>query len=138
MPARMESASRTRLLALAVLLAVAVPLVVIAVSSGGGEAKPGGLRVERSPGDVAQITVYVEDPDLNRAATASGANRVTLECVDRAGKVAARSRQAWPFTDTDQGVLDPHVHVNVDPAALERIARCRLRKTEPPLEGRLL
>jgi hypothetical protein len=138
MPAPMASASRTRLVALAVLLAVAVPLVVIAVSSGGGEAKPGGLRVERSAGDLAEITVYVEDPELNAAATAAGAGRVTLECVDRAGKVAARSREAWPFSDTDQGALDPHVHVSVDPVALERIVRCRLRNTEPPLEGRLL
>jgi hypothetical protein len=138
MPARMESASRTRLVALAVLLAAAVPLVVIAVSSGDGEAKPGGLRIERSPGDVAQITVYVEDPELNTADTASGAKRVTLECVDRAGKVAARSREAWPFSDTDQGALDAHVHVDVDPVALDQIARCRLRNTEPPLEGRLL
>jgi hypothetical protein len=138
MPAPMEPASRTRLVALAVLLAVAVPLVVIAVSSGGGEAKPGGLRVERSTGGLAEIVVYVEDPDVNTAATAAGAKRVTLECVDRSGKVAVRSREAWPFSDTDQGALDPHMHVGVDPDALERIVRCRLRNTEPPLEGRLL
>jgi hypothetical protein len=133
----MDSASRRRPVALAVLLAVAAPLVVIAVSSGGDEGKPGGLRVERSPG-AAQITVYVEDPELNSAATAAGRRRVTLECLDRAGKITASWRQAWPFTDTDQGTFDPHVHVSVDPPALERIARCRLRNTDPPLEGRLL
>jgi hypothetical protein len=123
--------------ALAALLAVAVPLIVIAVSSGGGEAKPGGLRVERSAGNLREIVVYVEDPDVNLAATAAGARQVTLECVDREGDVAARSREAWPFSDTDQGALDPHVHVSVNPSALERIVRCRLRKTDPPLEGRL-
>ena len=45
----MEGASRTRLVALAVLLAVVVPLVVIAVAGGGSdEGEAGGLRIEQS------------------------------------------------------------------------------------------
>ena len=46
--------------------------------------------------------------------------------------------EPWPFAETDQGTLDPHAHIGMDPRLLERIARCRLTGTDPPLEGRLL
>jgi hypothetical protein len=45
--------------------------------------------------------------------------------------------RALAFTDTDQGTLDPHAHVGMDPALRDRIARCRITGTDPPLEGRL-
>jgi hypothetical protein len=138
MAASMDSAARTRLIALAVLAAVAVALIVVAISSGGGDRKPGGLRVERAPGPtgVPGITVYVEDPGVNEAGTTDGAGTVTLECFDSDGRVAWRSRETWPFTDTDGGIFDPHVHVAVEPAELARIVRCRLKGTDPPLAGR--
>jgi hypothetical protein len=50
--------------------------------------------------------------------------------------VVFRGEERWPFSDTDGGVFDPHVHVSVEPAALKKVARCRLRDTDPPLEGR--
>lgn len=134
----MEAAARMRLAALAVLLAVLVPLVVIAVSSGGGaDGAPAGLQVERTPG-VPEVIVYVEDPEVNRTDTAGGALRVTLQCLDRDGEVVWRSREEWPFTDTDRGTLDPHVHLAMAATVVDRVARCRLKDTDPPLEGRLI
>jgi hypothetical protein len=133
----MEGASRARLVALAVVLAISVLLVAVALSSGGDDPDPGGLRVERTPG-VPEIVVYVEDRDANRPETADGAARIVLECVDGDGQVVWSSRESWPFTQTDEGVLDPHVHLRMEPARVERIERCRLDDTDPPLEGRLI
>jgi hypothetical protein len=137
----MERASRTRLVALTVLLAVAVPLVIVALAGSGSEERPerpAGLRVERTPGGPPEVTIYVEDRSLNDPATAGGATSVVVECVDAEGRVVWSRPERWPFTDTDDGALDPHAHIGMDPATLERIARCRLTGTDPPLEGRLL
>jgi hypothetical protein len=134
----MEAAARMRLAALAVLLAVLVPLVVIAVSSGGSDdGAPDGLQVERAPG-LPEVIVYVEDPEVNRADTTGGAARVTLQCLDRDGEVVWSSRERWPFTNTDGGTLDPHVHLAMDATVVDRVARCRLNDTDPRLEGRLI
>jgi hypothetical protein len=131
-----ERAARTRLVALAVLLAISVPLVVIAVAGGGsGGDEPAGLRVERSKG-VPEVVIYLEDPAVNEPDTNHGKRRVAIECLDAGGTVVFRGEERWPFSDTDGGVFDPHVHVSVEPAALEKVARCRLRDTDPPLEGR--
>ncbi len=137
----MEKASRTRLVALAVLLAVAAPLVIVALAGGGDEEpaeRPAGLRLERTPGGLPEITIYLEDRSVNRSSTAGGAATVVVECVDAEGRLVWDRPQAWPFADTDQGTLDPHAHIGMDPALLDRIARCRLTGTDPPLEGRLL
>jgi hypothetical protein len=134
----MDRASRTRLVALAVLLCVSVPLVVVAASgSGGFDERPAALRVERNPSGLPELIVYVEDRSLNRAATAGGARRVTVECENRAGEVLFRQPERWPFSDTDGATTDPHAHLGIDPARLGRITRCRLAGTDPPLEGRL-
>jgi hypothetical protein len=56
----MEKAARTRLVALALLLAVAAPLLIVALAGSGGDdgdERPAGLRVERSPGGLPEITV---------------------------------------------------------------------------------
>jgi hypothetical protein len=137
----MEKASRTRLVALAALLAVAVPLVIVALAGSGSEdgpERPAGLRVERTPGGRPEVTIYVEDRSLNEPATAGGATSVVVECVDADGRIVWSRPERWPFTDTDDGALDPHTHIGMDPAAVERIARCRLTGTDPPLGGRLL
>jgi hypothetical protein len=133
----MEAASRKRLVALAAVVAVSAALVAVAVSSGDGDEEPAGLRVERTPG-APEVVVYVEDLDANRAETADGAARITLECLDRDGQVVWSSREAWPFLETDEGRLDPHVHLRMEPAVVDRIERCRLKDTDPPLEGRLI
>jgi hypothetical protein len=137
----MQKASRTRLVALAALLAVAAPLVIVALTGSGGEdrpERPAGLRVERTPGGGPELIIYVEDRSLNERATAGGATSVVVECVDAEGRIVWTRPERWPFTDTDDGTLDPHAHIGMDPARLERIARCRLAGTDPPLGGRLL
>jgi hypothetical protein len=137
----MEGASRTRLVALAVLLALSIPLVIVAIAGNGSDGdseQAAGLRVERNPGGRAEIIVYIEDRSNNEPSTAGGAATVVVECMDADGEVVSSQPEGWPFTDTDRGTLDPHVHVAMSRELLDRIARCRLRGTDPPLEGRLL
>jgi hypothetical protein len=62
----MEPASRTRLIALAVLIAVLVPLIMIAVADGGSDDNGGdGIRIEPSKQGLPEIVIYLEDPDVN-------------------------------------------------------------------------
>jgi hypothetical protein len=131
----MESPARTRLVALVVLLAVAVPLTIVAaVGSGGGDdEEDAGLRVERSP-DLPELLVYLS-PDVNTPERTGGRRSVVVECLDTGGGVVSRQDEAWPFRDTDQNTLDPHAHVPVDPARIDDIERCRVRPADPPLEG---
>jgi hypothetical protein len=132
----MEPASRTRLIALAVLLAISVPLIVIAAAGGGSDGGArDGIRVEPSNRGLPEIVIYLEDPDVNTPETADGGKRVTVECTNRAGAVVFTGRERWPFRDTDGGVFDPHVHVAVEPSLLGTIARCKLKGTDPLLEG---
>ena len=132
----MDSASRTRLVALAVLLAVSVPLIVIAVAGrGSDDAEGAGLRVEASAQGLPEVVIYVQDPAVNVPETSDGAERVAIECQDRGGAVVFRGRERWPFSDTDGGEFDPHVHVAIDPAVLGKITHCRLKGTDPALEG---
>jgi hypothetical protein len=131
----MEGPARTRLVALVVLLAVAVPLTIVAVvgSGGGDDEEEASLRVERSP-DLPELLVYL-DPDDNKAERAGGRRSVSVECLDEGGAVVARSDEPFPFTDTDDNTLDPHVHMPVNPARIGDVVRCRVRPANPPLEG---
>jgi hypothetical protein len=131
----MEGPARTRLIALVVLLALAVPLTIVAAtgSGGGDDEEKASLRVERSP-DVSELIVYL-DPDVNKPERTGGRRSVVVECVDGSGRVVARGDEAFPFTDTDQNTLDPHVHMPVNPARINDVVRCRVRPAEPPLEG---
>ena len=132
----MDRAARTRVITLALLLVIAVPLILIAASRGGdAEEEPAaGLRVEPAQG-APEIVVFVEDPKLNVPATTGGKREVVIQCFDGSGAVLLRTRERWPFTDTDDGLFDPHAHVFVEPAIMRKIARCRLGGTDPPLEG---
>jgi hypothetical protein len=132
----MEGPARTRLVALVVLLAVALPLTIVAaMGSGGGddEEEAASLRVERAP-DLAELRVFL-DPKVNTPERTGGRQSVSVECLDEAGVVVARSDEAFPFTDTDQSTLDPHVHMRVNPARINDVVRCRVRPADPPLEG---
>lgn len=102
--------------------------------AGGGAEEARGLRVETTPG-ASEIVIYVEDPAVNEPETSRGRAEVGIECVDSGGVVVLRRHEAWPFKDTDGGTLDPHVHVGVNPSVPGRIARCRLRDTDPRLQG---
>ncbi len=125
----MDGGARTRLIALVVLLAVATPLVIVAVSSSGddegGSAKP-SLRTERQPGATSEVVVYVEDPSANTSAAVGGEKTVTVECLDSRDEVVFSSIHAWPFTDTDDGTLDPHQHLDIDEGTVDSVVSCRL------------
>jgi hypothetical protein len=133
----MQAESRTPLVALAVLVVIFVPVVLVLVLRDGEaarEQRPApGLRLEGAPGE---ITVYLDDRKLNRAATAGGARQVTLECVDTNSVVVYSAPVAWPFLDTDAGSVEPHAHVGMPPETINEVARCGLQGTEPLLEGR--
>jgi hypothetical protein len=131
----MEGPARTRLVALVVLLAVAVPLAIVAVAGSGGsdDEEDTGLRVERSV-QLPELIVFLT-PDVNKPGRTGGRRSVTVECLGPGGGVVASQDAAFPFTDTDRNTLDPHVHVAVDPARLGEVERCRVRPAEPPLEG---
>jgi hypothetical protein len=133
----MEGPARTRLVALVVLIALAVPLTIVAVvgSAGGDdeEVEASSLRVERSP-NVSELVVFL-DPDVNKPERTGGRTSVLVECLDEAGGVVARSDEPFPFTDTDQETRDPHVHVPVTPARINDVVRCRVRPADPPLAG---
>jgi hypothetical protein len=135
MPDPMEGPARTRLVAIVVLLAVALPLgVVAAVGSGGGdEPEDESVRVERSV-DLPELLVYL-NPDVNTPERTGGRRTVTVECLGSGGQVVARQVEAWPFRDTDQNTLDPHAHVAVNPDRLDEVESCRVRPAQPPLEG---
>lgn len=135
MPAPMEGPARTRLVALVVLLAVSVPLTIVAIlGSGGGEDEDdSALRVERSP-ELPEMLVFLT-PDANTPERAGGRATVVVECLDGGGGVVAREDERWPFTDTDGNTLDPHAHVPVNPARINDVERCRVRPADPPLEG---
>jgi hypothetical protein len=131
----MEGPARTRLVALVVLLAVAIPLTIVAVagSGGGDDEEESSLRVERSP-DLPELRVFL-DPDVNKPERTGGRPTVLVECLDEEGGVVARSDEPFPFTDTDQETLDPHVHMPINPARINEVVRCRVRPANPPLEG---
>lgn len=134
-----EGAGRRRLVALVVLLVVAVPLVVVAMVTGGDESEGGGLRVERTTvagAGTPQLVVYVEELGLNVPDTAGDRPTVELECLDDNDRTVLKAVHPWPFTDTDQGIYDPHVHETVAGPEAQRIARCRLNGTDGPLQGR--
>jgi hypothetical protein len=125
--------------ALAVLLAVAAPLVVLALAGSGddeADERPAGLHVERSPGGLPEITIYLEDRSSTSARRRAAQRRSSSHASTPAAGSSGTAESAG-LTDTDQGTLDPHAHVGMDPALLDRIARCRITGTDPPLEGRL-
>jgi hypothetical protein len=130
----MEGPARTRLVTLVVLLAVGVPLAIVAVlGSGGGDEEETVLWAERSP-ELPELRVFV-DPEVNTPERTGGRRVVAVECLDESGGVVARSDEAFPFTDTDQNTLDPHVHMPVNPARLGEVVRCRVRPADPELAG---
>jgi hypothetical protein len=128
----MEGAARTRLVALAVLLAVSVPLGVVAVAGSGGADEEGVIRVERST-QLPEMLIYITDPEANTPERADGRATVTVQCLSADGRVLASQEDRWPMTQTDGNTLSPHAHVPVDPATIGDVKRCRLQGTEPLL-----
>ena len=138
----MERPARTRLIAVLVLLAVSVPLVVVLAVGGGGDEDEGeepkpALRVERSP-EFSEMLIYIDDASANRSERAAGRARVTIECVDSDGVVLASQEEPWPMTETDGNTLAPHAHLPVNPARIGDVVSCRIKGTDPLLEGQAL
>jgi hypothetical protein len=136
MPVAMEGPARSRLVALVMLLAVAVPLgVVAAAGSGGGDSEDDDeLRVERST-QLPEMLIYITDESANVPERADGRTSVTVECVDEDGRVIASQEDPWPMTETDGNTLSPHAHVPVDQARIGEVTKCRLIGTKPLLEA---
>jgi len=143
MPILVGGSARTRLAALVVLLVVAVPLAIVALS-GSGDAQPKrkpkaphatGLRVERGTSG-SDLTVYVK-PAVNVPARAGGRRQVVLKCVDSDGDAVMAQDEAWPFAQTDKGLFEPHAHLVLDPLSITAVERCLLEGTKPLLEGRV-
>jgi hypothetical protein len=133
----MEGTARTRLVAVVILVAVGVPLGVLAVAgSGGGNEgeEESAIRVERST-EIPEMLIYITDPEANTPERADGRDTVTVECLDASGQVVASQEDPWPMTETDGNTLSPHAHVPVNPAAIGDVTSCRLQGTEPLLEG---
>jgi hypothetical protein len=134
----MPGSARNRLVGMVILVAFAVPLVVVAASGDGAEEdEPGTLRVERST-QASEVIVYVDDESANQPERAGGRTRVRVECRDADGQVIASRAEGWPLTDTDAGTLAPHTHLPVDPARIGEVASCRIAGTDPLLEGPVL
>jgi hypothetical protein len=141
MPARMEGRGRIVLTAAVVILVLGVPVAALFASGGGDEdprrppASRPGLRLEAST-RALELLVYVESR-ANTPERAGGARSVRLTCVDPGGHPVVAKDEAWPFTDTDGGTIDPHTHVTLDAGTLDQVESCRLEGTDPPLEGTL-
>jgi hypothetical protein len=135
MPDPMEGPARTRLVALVVILALAVPLAIVAIAGSGGdeEDKEPEMYVQRAP-EVFEVRVFLE-PEVNTPDRTRGRRSVTVECLDDSGAVVASQDEAWPFTDTDQNTLDPHAHIPVNPARIDDVSLCRVKQARPPLEA---
>jgi hypothetical protein len=134
MAGRMEGPARTRLVALVVLLAGAVPLAVLAATGSGGEdeQQDTALLVERST-ELPEMLIYITDESVNTPRRTGGRRSVTVECVDAEGRVLATQVDPWPMTETDGNKLSPHSHVPVNPARIAEVESCRLRGTRPLL-----
>jgi hypothetical protein len=129
-----EGPARTRVVALVVLLAVSVPLTIVALAGSGESDEPEGgeLRVERST-ELPEILIYITDESANTPERTGGRASVTVECVDESDRVLASQDEAWPMTQTDGNTLSPHAHVPVDPDQIGEIERCRIVGTKPLL-----
>ena len=132
----MQGADRTRLIAVAVLLAVAIPLVVIAAAGGGDGDEEGAppLRVERS-NQLPEMLLYIDDESVNKPARAGGRREVRVECLDADGVVLASQAEVWPMTQTDGNTLAPHAHIPVNPGRIGDVVSCRISGTDPLLAG---
>lgn len=118
---------------------VLVPLAIWGVTALSDE-EAAALTVETiaaPPGGFPEIVVSLPSDDLNVPETVDGARSVGLECIDTSGEVEFRVEHLFPFTDTDDGTVPPHVHQQVSPGQLEAVERCRLEGTTVELEGEL-
>ena len=115
-----------------VLLAVA-PLAIWAATSGGsGENDKQGLIVERGVSTTGEPELILSI--AGNVQVTSGATSVTVECLDKDGKVLVKGTQPWPFIE-EPGYPYAHVHQVDSPEKVEGARRCRVLGTDTKLES---
>jgi hypothetical protein len=75
--------------------------------------------------------------DVNKPETARGAAQVRVQCFDRRARTVTNELFTWPFSSDGVGDRLPHAHQRGLPKELNRVVRCRIVGTDPPLEGEL-
>ena len=96
------------------------------------------LRVEAAEGPRGtELTVYINDEAVNKRSSAGGNAKVNLRCFDKARRVIVEKPHPWPFTDTDNGMTDAHVHQRVARTKAGQVKGCELEGTGGPLSGEL-
>jgi len=116
-----------------IVLLVVAPLAIWAATSGGSsDGDKEGLIVERgvSTTGAPELIVSIAG-DVN---VTSGASSVTIECVDKDGKVLIKGTQPWPFIE-EPGYPYAHVHQADSPEKVEGARRCRVLGTDTSLES---
>ena len=133
-------AARQRIVAVAVILVLSVPLVVLAASSGGDPSGDGrnALRVElaATPPPNGEVVIYIKDESDNTPEGAEGRTAVRLECVDRRDEIVVSRSYPWPMQRDPSEPLGPHIHQPLPKGGLRQVVSCRLAGTQGPLEGR--
>jgi hypothetical protein len=116
-----------------IVLLVVAPLAIWAATSGGSrDDEKKGLIVERgvsTTGEPELVLSIAGDVEVT-----SGASFVTVECVDKDGKVLIKGTQPWPFVE-EPGYPYPHAHQVDSPEKVEGARRCRVRGTEARLQA---
>ena len=116
-----------------IVLLVAAPLAIWAATSGGsGDDEKQGLIVERGvsvTGEPELVLSLAGDVKVT-----SGATSVTIECLDKSGKVLIKGTQPWPFIE-EPGYPYAHVHQVDSPEKVEGARRCRVLGTDAKLEA---
>jgi hypothetical protein len=131
------SPARIRLVALVIFLGVGALLAMVAIATGGSDEpeRAAPLRVELYPGPKGlEVVIYVP-PRHNRPEVADNRSTVRIECTDASGRVLAKAPHRWPFSDTDGGITQAHVHLSLPQDDVADIKRCRLADTNPALQG---
>jgi len=75
--------------------------------------------------------------DVNKPETARGAGQVRVQCFDRRSRTVTNELYPWPFVADGMGDRLPHAHQRGLPKDLNRVVRCRIVGTDPPLQGEL-
>jgi hypothetical protein len=114
-------------------LLVVAPLAIWAATSGGsGEEDKQGLIVERGVSTTGEPELILSI--AGNVQVTGGASSVTIECVDKDGKVLIKGTQPWPFVE-ESGYPYPHAHQVDSPEKVEGARRCRVLGTKARLES---
>jgi hypothetical protein len=112
---------------------VVAPLAIWAATSGGSrDDDKQGLIVERQASTTGEPELILSI--AGEVNVKNGASSVTVECLDKDGKVLIKGTQPWPFIE-EPGYPYPHVHQVDSPEKVEGARRCRVLGTDTRLES---